>query len=390
MKNATVILCCLAVAGCQAVPAEGPLAGDIVSQAGLSAAEQQRSQAEVFELVDVDSRTARVIADHQTANFQRRFKVGGGGGVPVVGVGDQLKIIIFEASSDGLFSTTDSKQTPFDIVVQTDGKASIPYVGTVRLAGKTLEQVRQTIIDALQNKAVEPDVLVNLATTASRNVTVSGAVAGSAVIPLGLVNQTILDMIARAGGPTAQPYETYVNLTRQNVRGSVLLKTVVENPRENITVRPGDQIYLVRDPRTFTILGSVQSTKRVDFGANDLNLVEAIALGGGAVDTAADIKGTFVFRYEEPEIVLDLVGRKRLDDLIRKGMTPNKDGRLPIVYRFSMKRADSLIIGQTFPINNRDVIYTSRHPSVDYTKFLNILTRTVGVASSTVNISNDL
>jgi polysaccharide biosynthesis/export protein len=388
VKKIIALIGCGIMAGCQYVPAEGPLAGDIVKQAGLSATEQSRTRAQVFELVDVDNRVTQVVASHQTKNFQRRFNVRAGVREPVVGVGDQLKIVIFEASPDGLFSTADSKQTPFDVVVQTDGKAAIPYVGTVQLSGKTIEQVRQTIIEALKNKAVEPDVLVNLSNTASRNVSVTGAVARSAVIPLGLVNETLMDVIAKAGGATHQPYETYVNLTRNQVRGSVLLKTILENPRENIYVQPGDQVYLVHNPRTFTVLGSVRSTRRVDFGANDLNLLEAIALAGGADDNTADIKGYFIFRYEEPEILTDLVGPQRVAELVNKGMSADKDGRYPIVYRFGMDKADSLLIGQNFPIKDRDVIYASRHPSVDFGKFLNIIGRPIGTAAAAVSIAN--
>lgn len=388
MNKTAVSLICLALAGCQAVPAEGPLARDIVSQAGLSPEELKRAQAEVFELVDVDSRTARLISDHQANSLRRRFSAGGPVREPVVGAGDQLKIVIFEAGADGLFSTTESKQTPIDVVVQTNGMASIPYVGSIRLAGKTLEQVRQTIVDALKSKAVEPDVLVNMANTASRNLSVSGAVARSAVIPLGLVNETLIDVIARAGGASNQPYETYVNLTRGSVRGSVLLKSIIENPRENIYVQPGDQIYLIHDPRTFTILGSVKNAQRVPFGANDLNLLEAIALAGGSNEQTSDVRGYFVFRYEEPEIFSDLVGRERLAQLIAKGLKPDREGRYPMVYRFNMENADSMIVGQTFPIKSRDVIYASRHPSVDLVKFLNIIGRPISFASGAANVAD--
>ncbi|MDX3928629.1 MAG: polysaccharide biosynthesis/export family protein [Shinella sp.] len=386
MRKAGIVLACLGLAGCQGVPANGPLASDITADAGRSASELQRQNAEVFDIVDVDARSARLITNYMGSTLQRRFKIGGGVREPVVGVGDHLKVTIFEASADGLFSTTESKQTPMDIVVQTNGSASIPYVGTIRLAGKTLEQVREAILDSLRNKAVEPDVLVNLASTSSRNVTVGGAVGNSAVLPLGLVNESLLDVIARAGGPTAQPYEVYVNLTRGRRTGSVLLKTIVENPGENIFVQPGDQVFLVNDPRTFTILGSVRENQRIPFGANDLNLLEAVALAGGGNDNASDMKGFFIFRYEEPEIFTDLVGRTRFDELVRKGLRPDKQGRYPLVYRFNMANADSMIVGQTFPIKNRDVIYASRHPTVDFVKFLTIIGRPIGVAGSAVSV----
>ncbi len=388
VNKTAVSLMCMALASCQAVPSEGPLATEIVSQAGLSSTELKRSQAEVFELVDVDARTARLVSDFQANGLRRRFSASGSVREPVVGVGDQLKIVIFEAGADGLFSTSESKQTPIDVVVQTNGTASIPYVGSVRLAGKTIEQVRQAVLAALESKAVEPDVLVNLVNTASRNVTISGAVARSSVIPLGLVNETLVDVIARAGGAINQPYETYVNLTRGTVSGSVLLKSIVENPKENIFVQPGDKVYIVHDPRTFTILGSVKNSQRVAFGANDLNLLEAIALAGGSNQQTIDAKGYFVFRYEEPEIVGALIGRDRLAQLVAKGLKHDREGRYPIVYRFNMENPDSLIVGQTFPVKSRDVIYASRHPSVDLVKVLDIFARPIGVVSAGVGVAD--
>ncbi len=49
------------------------------------------------------------------------------------------------------------------------------------------------------------------------------------------------------------------------------------------------------------------------------------------------------------------------------------------VKSFNMTNPDSLIVGQTFPIKNRDVIYASRHPSVDLAKFLDFVARPIGM-----------
>jgi polysaccharide export outer membrane protein len=74
-------------------------------------------------------------------------------------------------------------------------------------------------------------------------------------------------------------------------------------------------------------------------------------------------------------------------------MKPNRDGRYPIVYRFDMSHPDSLIVGQTFPIKNRDVIYASRHRAVDFTKFLSIIGAPLGIAAQgagTVAVAADV
>ncbi|MDK4739243.1 polysaccharide biosynthesis/export family protein [Rhizobium sp. LEGMi198b] len=381
MRVGAALVVCVILAGCNSVSSEGPLAGAIDEDAGQSGAELGRKNAAVFDVVDINSRTARFVSDYVSSALNRRFGIGGPVGRVVIGVGDSLKVTIFEAGADGLFSTAQSKQVSLDIIVQPDGTAAIPYAGTVKFAGKTLEQARQAILAALATKAVEPDVIVTSTGTSSRTVTVSGAVGRPSMVPLDLIGEKITQVIAKAGGPVTQPYETYVTLVRGNRTGTVLLKSIIEHPTEDIYVQPGDQIFLVRDPRTFTLLGAVKGDGRLEFGANDLNLLEAVALGHGAVDEAANAQGFFLFRYEEPEIVQNLLGAARFQELVRKGMAPDSKGRYPIVYRFDMSHPDSLIVGQTFPVKSRDVIYVSRHPSVDIRKFLTLVGAPLNIAS---------
>lgn len=385
-----VLLLAALASGCQAVPGEGPLATAILADAGKSELELRRADAAVFEIVDVDARSARLVSEYVATALRRRFGIGGGASAVTIGVGDQLKITIFEAGSDGLFSTAESKQTSIDVVVQPNGTASIPYVGPVRFAGRTLEQARAAILSSLVNKAVEPDVLVSAVDTASRKVTVSGAVGASSQVSLGLVPEQITDVIAKAGGPVAPPYETNVTLVRGKSTGSALLKSIIEHPSENVYVRPGDQIFVSREPRTFTLLGAVKANSRIDFGADDLNLLEAVALGGGGADTEINAKGYFLFRYEEPEVVKGLIGLQKFDELVHKGMKPNKNGNYPIVYRFDMTRPDSLLVGQTFPIKGRDVIYAARHFTVDLRKFLQIVGAPLAIASQGVSVADNL
>jgi polysaccharide export outer membrane protein len=133
----------------------------------------------------------------------------------------------------------------------------------------------------------------------------------------------------------------------------------------------------------------VKSNSRLEFGANDLNLLEAVALAGGGSAETSDMKGYFVFRYEEPDIVMDLVGQQRFNDLRSKGMRADKLGRYPIVYRFDMTRAGSMLIGQTFDVKARDVIYASRHPSVDFTRFVSIIGQPIGIVAGGAGIYNN-
>lgn len=372
-----------ALTSCQdVVPGAGPLTDAILSDAGKSPEELHRNDATVYEVVDVDNRSASLISAYSKTTLSRRLGMGGRPESATVGIGDRLLVSIFEAGAEGLFSTSKSKAAKIPVVVQPDGKAAIPYVGEVRFAGLTLEQARRAIVEALKGKAVEPDVIVTSLDTASRNVTVTGAVNAASVVPLSLAGEKLTDVITKAGGVRGETYDTFVTVTRGNKSGTVLMSALIDNPTENIWVQSGDEITLVRDPRQFTVLGAVKSNKRQAFGSRDLSLIEAVGMSRGGNDLATDAEGFFVFRYEEAEIAASLLGRSRYDAMLKKGMRPDSHGRVPLVYRLDMSRPDSLLVGQTFPVNNRDIIYVSRHLTTDISKFFGIVGQPLRVANT--------
>lgn len=365
------------LSGCAAtMPGVGPLASQVVSTAGA----KQRSDI-VFDVVELDYATARRVADYVPSDLNRQFGVRTDNTPAVIGSGDVLEVTIFEAGPDGLFSTPEKKATPLTIVVQADGTASVPYVGSLKLKGKTVEEARQAIIAALHEKAIEPDVLINVAQNVSRTVSVSGAVGAPSIVPLNASGTRLMDVIARSGGATYPPYDSYVTVTRGNKTAMVLLQSVLDYPSENIPLRPGDQVYVTYDPRTFTALGAISRVGKIKFESQHLTLIEAGALAGGGDDTKADPKGYFVFRFENPEIVKVVIGHKRFNELVAAGMTPDENGNYPIVYRIDMSKPQSMLTGQVFPIANRDVIYVSRHPTRDFLKFVELVSAPLAFAA---------
>nr|CAI0338993.1 Polysaccharide export protein [Rhizobiaceae bacterium] len=362
----------LTLAGCM-VPSDGPLTHEVLS-AGADGKSYDIPQTKlVFDVVSIDQRVAGRVSAGKRPGLSSTFGFGGGGGTPVIGVGDRLEVTIFEAGPDGLFSTTERKSTSIPVVVQPDGHGQIPYVGSVRFAGMTIDSARATIVDALKAKAVEPDVIVSLATNASRTVSIQGDVNRSGILPLGLSGQHLSEVIALAGGASKPPYDTYVSLKRGGRTRSVLLQSLIDNPKDDIYVKPDDQIYVSYDPQTFAALGQTGKTGKIPFNAARLSLVEAAALAGGGNVTTADPKGYFVFRYEDEGVYRSVVGDDRFRDLIARGMMPDGEGRYPIVYRLDLAATQSYIVAQTFPVRNKDVVYLARHMATDLAKFLTIV-----------------
>ena len=362
----------LTLAGC-VVPSDGPLTHEVLSAGADGKAYEIPQTKLVFDVVTIDQRVANSVGASPRYGLANTFGFGGGGGTPVIGVGDKLEVTIFEAGPDGLFSTVERKSTTIPVVVQPDGHGQIPYVGSVRFAGMTIDSARATIVDALKAKAVEPDVIVAMADNASRTVSVQGDVRSSAIVPLGLNGLHLSEVLAMAGGASKPPYDTYVSLKRGGRSRTVLLQTIIDNPKDDIYVKPDDQIYVTYDPQTFAALGQTKQSGKIPFNAAKLSLVEAAALAGGGNVATADPKGYFVFRYEDESVYRSVVGDDRFRDLISRGMTPDGEGRYPIVYRLDLGATQSYIIAQTFPVRNKDVVYLARHMATDLAKFLSIV-----------------
>lgn len=376
--SSSVVALMLTLVGCGSVPTDGPLKSDVLSEATRDI----KSNSFVYDVIDVDLTIANYVASYKPLALEKMFGFGGSASTPVIGIGDTLAISIYEAGPDGLFSSADQKSITLKVVVQPDGNAPIPYVGSFRFAGKTLEKARGSIKTALEGKAVEPDVIITLADNASRTVSINGSVAKASVVPLGLQGEQLTEVIAKAGGPTKAPYDSYVTLSRGKKSSKVLFQTLIDNPKENIYIKPGDQIFVTYDPQTFTALGSIGKIGKISFDAANLSLIEAAALAGGSDGNIADPQGYFVFRYEDERIARLVLGENRFIHNLKRGMYPNRDGRYPIVYRIDMTKPQSYLIGQTFPVNTKDVVYLSRHPATDLIKFMRLVSTPLSVARS--------
>ncbi len=390
MKNKVALLLAVSslalLASC--VPNDGPLASK-VENAGADKTVVIKAPSVVFDVIKVDQRVANSVTTLGQPSLNQTFGFGSAPGTPVIGIGDELSVIIFEAGPDGLFSTTERKSTNIPVVVQPNGYGQIPYAGSIKFAGKTLEAARQEVAQALKAKAVEPDVIVNVSKNYSRMVSVQGAVNQPQMVTLGLSPQPLTNVIAVAGGPAKPPYDTYVTLTRGKKSSTVLLQSVIDDAKEDIMIQPRDKIFLTYDPQTFTALGNVYKSGKIPFETSTLTLVEAAALSGGARAELADPKGYFIFRYEYERVYRQIVGEQRFRDLLADGMMPDKEGRYPIVYRIDMTDPQSYLITQSFPVRNKDVLYLARHPSTDFVKFVQIIRGPVALARDLQTINNN-
>ena len=280
------------------------------------------------------------------------------------GIGDILSVTIFEASSGGLFIPAEGSVRPGNFItipaqaVDVNGNISIPFAGAIRARGRTQVEVQQAIVDALKDRAIEPQAVVSVVEQRTSLITVVGDVARSARIPANLTPERILDTITRAGGPSGPGPDVWVMLERDGRRGLAPFGALVYEPANNIYVHPNDTIYLYREPQTFLAFGALGNQQQIPFGTWRISLAEAVAKAGGLSDGIADPASVFIYRGETREVA-EAMG---IDCSKFQGPI------IPVIYNFNFRNPGSQFLATTFEMRNKDVIYVANSVSVEATQ----------------------
>jgi polysaccharide biosynthesis/export protein len=207
-------------------------------------------------------------------------------------------------------------------------------------------------------------------------VTVTGEVTAGARLPLSTKGDRLLDVVASAGGVRAPVSETFVRLSRGSTTATVPLTAIVSNPRENIFLRPGDTLTLVRDPQTFLAVGALGAQAEIPFSAEGITLAQALAKARGLSDVQADPAGVFIFRFEPASVV------RRL----RPGSPLLSSNFVPVVYRINMRDPNSLFVSQAFRMRNRDLVYVSNAPFTEVQKVLSVFSTITAPVSAGASV----
>jgi polysaccharide export outer membrane protein len=131
--------------------------------------------------------------------------------------------------------------------VRADGKLSLPLVGEVDAAGKTVGQLQGDLIQLYKSQLKTPEVTVSLETSLT-TVVVSGAVNKPAKIAFERPT-TVLQAIMEAGGPSEFGTLKHVRLIRtvNGVQRSQVMNvhdTLLGQGTKPFYVRDGDVIYV--------------------------------------------------------------------------------------------------------------------------------------------------
>ena len=266
----------------------------------------------MIQLVEINSAVnQRNVIRERRQLFSESF---GANVIPTYAVnpGDVLAVSIWEANPALLFGTspalsalagssTSKNSSLPDQMVGADGFITVPFAGRIRVAGKTIPNIESEIVASLQGKANSPQVIVQMTKGNTSNVTVVGEVGKSDLVPLTPKGERLLDAIALAGGVKQAVNKITLQISRQGMVKTMSLDRVIQDPTQNIRLNPGDVITAFYQPFSFTALGASGKNDEINFEAPGISLTQALGRIGGVQDSRADVKGVFVFRFEEPD-----------------------------------------------------------------------------------------
>src|SRR6266404_4257740 len=354
---------CVTAAGCDLLPSDGPNANGMLGQASAHL-KADSSAVTRFAVVGIDARIARDAEQFYqptASTLPAEFRKSGAFGN--VGIGDVLRVTIWETGEPGLFGP-ERKGTDVTVRVDVDGTIALPYAGRFPVAGKRLAEIEKIIVSHLDGQAVQPQATVMVAQNVSSATSVQGEVMKPGPYPVERTNQRVLDMIAMAGGAKTQPYETAVRLTRGSSTMSVSLQEVMDQPETfNVPVAAGDALLLSRKPQKFLAFGAVLQPGEQIFRRAPINLADGLGQVLGLSPDRSDAKGVFLFRREPVELA------RRYG----VGLLPEDRDTVPIVYQLNLKDPKSFFVMNSFPMRPNDILYVSPAPLAETARFFQIL-----------------
>lgn len=328
-------------------------------------------------IINVDDRVAALTRVQDGLGFSRSFLNAGSASVDRINPGDKLTITVWENVENGLLANLGSNSTTLpEIQVDQLGNIFVPYAGTVRASGRTPDELRVEITSLLERQTPDPQVEVRRTLGDGATVSILGGVGAQGVYPIIASTRRLASMLAVAGGVRLNPNVTQVVVRRGDAIGRIWLQDLFDDSANDITLRANDRIVVSEDRRYFTALGATVAQTKVPFDVHRPSVIDALSSLGGLDPQSADPSGIFVFRIEPAEVVNKLLDTQEFT-------TPQR-----VAYVIDLTQEDGLFIAQGFDIVNRDAIYVTQAPFVQWSDVLGAVAGTIGTVDSLWDIAD--
>ena len=246
-------------------------------------------------------------------------------------------------------------------LVAEDGTIFYPFVGKVKVAGKTVAEVREILTQGLSGKIVNPQLDVRVAAYRSQKVFIVGRVNNPGPQPITDVPLTIVDAISQAGDALPDGDKVNCILKRNGKVININLLALYEGSgrSEDYLLKDGDILYVPnRNEQKVFIMGEVRgpSTKLMNNGR--MTLTEALGDVGGVNQVTANPELVYVIRGNPTESV---------------------------IYHLDSASPDTLILANQFQLQPRDVVFVG---TAGVTRWGRVISQILPTANSLIRTAD--
>jgi polysaccharide export outer membrane protein len=320
---------------------------DVVTKSAAPA--ELKERADVY---SIDGRTLTQLLQNERAAAASRTSARPSAFQPydapysyLVGPQDELRITVFEHPE--LSNPAGTANELAGRVVNSDGKIFFPYVGAVQAAGRTVQEIQQSITQGLRSVIRNPQVDVSVFRFRSQRVTVSGEVRNPGVVAITDVPPTLGELISAAGGLTNEADLSSVTVTRGQTTVTADMYGYLYNgdQTQNLRLQTGDVINVPdRRYNKVFVLGEV--------GRPNTVVATSATLTGGA--------GSLVMprgRYSLAEALGDVGGINPLTANAGQIYVIRDNGPKAQIFHLNASTPDAMLLADQFNLRRRDVIF---------------------------------
>ncbi|MGL6124674.1 MAG: polysaccharide export protein, partial [Shewanella sp.] len=220
-----------------------------------------------------------------------------------VGVGDVLNITVWDHPELTIPAGAYRSAQDAGNWVHSDGSIFYPYVGTVKVAGMSVIQIRSLIASKLSKYIEDPQLDVSVSAFRSQRIYVTGEVTAPGPVAITNIPLTLLEAVTQAKGLNEQADWKNVVLTRQGKNIKVSLNELLEKGdlAQNYLLQHNDVIHIPRnDFQKVFVMGEVKQPKSLLIQRAGMSLTEALAEVGGINEGTANASGVFIVRANAP------------------------------------------------------------------------------------------
>lgn len=165
-----------------------------------------------------------------------------------IGVGDVLLLATKSSTSSveelsGLLAAQNSRQ---GYTVQDDGAIAVPDVGRIEVANLTLEEAEAQLFQSLVQSQIDPTFSLEIAEFNSKRVSLGGAVAKPAVVPITLTALFLDEALSSVGGIQTDDIDfASIRIYRDGVLYQIPVTSYLARPElQKVRLVAGDSVFV--------------------------------------------------------------------------------------------------------------------------------------------------